>query len=407
MRPQINIALSNGGLNLIGPAAFGTVGILVAAPAAPTAGYGVPFLVKNTKQVKEAFAAVANAPVVNAILNGFFKEASQGTSVYILAMAQSTPLATLVAAVNADKLLTLANGAIRLLAVVKFPDNAYTPTLENGLDKDVHDAVIAAQTLADRWFLNKKPFRVIIEGFAFTTAAAAKNYSTDSKRNVAVVIGSVAASTAQLTLQVVGRASKLNPQQNIGRVRSGSLNIAETDLVKIGTALVENVAISDIELLHDKRYISIERNEIASGYVVTDDNMLTALTDDYNNLAYGRVIDNATRIAFITYYAELKNDVEVDEGGRLAPVVEKALQNAIESSIDQFMRTQLSLKKDGTADINCLVNPDAVEYAPLYQANDITTPNFNILQTGQVYLFLQLRPKGCLKYLYVYLGYTA
>lgn len=407
MRPQISIALSNGGLNLQGPPAFGTCGLLVASPAAPVAGYGVAFLIKNKKDLAIAFAQGGNVAVLAAITDRFFAEAAEGTSLYILAMAETTSLTTMLAPANADKLLTLANGAVRMVGAVKFPAGSYVPVITNGFDQDVHDAVIAAQTLANSWFLNKKPFRVLIEGFAFADAATAKDYSTDTKRNVGIVVGNINSGTADTLLLTLGRASKALPQQNIGRVKSGSLIIEQNAVVKIGAVAIENFAIADLETLHSKRYVTMERNENASGYVVTDDNMLTSLADDYNNLAYGRVIDNATRIAFSTYYRELKDDVEVDEGGRLSPVVEKALENSIEADIDQFMRGQLSKKKDGTADVECLVNPDAVKYAPLYAANDIIDPNFNILQTGKVYLFLQLRPKGCLKYLYVYLGYVS
>ncbi len=407
MRPQVTLALSNGGLNLIGPPSFGTVGILVASPAAPVAGYGVPFLIKSKTDLAIAFAQALNAPLLAAIRDRFFAEASDGTAVYIMAMTETTTLVTLLAPVNADKLLTLANGAIRLLGVIKYPAAGYTPTITNGFDQDVHDAVVAAQTLTSAWFLNKKPFRCLIQGFGFTTATAAKDYAADTKRNVAVVVGSINNGTVDALLVALGRASNVSPQQNIGRIKTGSLNIAQADVLRIGSVLIENVPVSDLELLYSKRYISFERNEIAAGYVFTDDNMLTSLTDDYNNLAYGRVIDNATRVAFVTYYAQLKDDVDVDEGGRLSPVVEKALENAIEADIDKFMRPQLSTKKDGTADIECLVNPDPIKYAPLYAANNIASPNFNILQTGQVYLFLQLRPKGSLKYLNVFLGFTA
>lgn len=407
MRPQVDITLMNGGLGLIGPPAFGTVAILAATPVAPVAGYGVAFLVKNTTQLKTALAQVGNEAVLDAILNGFYKEAAEGTNVYIMCMARTTTLATMLAATNADKVLTLANGAVRMLGVIKFPDmGTYVPVVTTGFDADVHAAVIAAQTLADRWFVMKKPFRVMIEGFAFSNASAALDYSTNSKRNVAIVVGSIDSSTAKLTMQLLGKASKQSPEQNIGRVLSGSLNIAENAVVKIGSVVIENVPVSDLEVLNSSRYMSIERNEVAAGYIVTDDNMLTALTDDYNSLVSGRVIDNAVRVTFNTYYKQLKNDVEVNEGGRLDTVVEKALENAIEADIDRFMRPQISKKKDGTADAECLVNPDATAYAPLYAANGITDPNFNILQTGQVYLFLQLRPKGMIKHLNIFLGFT-
>jgi hypothetical protein len=409
-RSKVLIALMNGGLNLQAPSENGICVVLVASPVAPVAGYGVAFLVKSIAQVKTAFAQVGNEAVVTAFEKGFYAEAPEGTKVYILAMAAATTLQALFAAVNAEKALNEAGGAARLVAAIKFPGNTYVPTITTGFDVDVHNAVVDAQTLANSWFGKKKPFRFFIEGFAFSTAGAAKDYSgviAVPNRNGHIVVGSIDGSTSQATLMALGRAAAMSPQQNIGRVKSGSLKIAESSVVNIGSVLVDKVPDVDLDTLYDKRYITFEKNAISSGYIFNDDNSLTALTDDYNNLRYGRIIDNATRIAYAAYYAELKEDVEVDEGGLLSSAVVKALENVIETSIDANMREQLSKKNDGTADVQCLVNPDFAANTAMYEANGITAPNFNILQTGMVYVFVKLRPKGCLKYINVFLGYTA
>jgi hypothetical protein len=406
-RPKVNIILSQGGLGLIGPSDFGMSALLVAAPVAPLAGYGVAFTLKNSAQAKLAFAQVGNEAVVKAIVEGFYAEAPEGTPVQVLAMAATTTLSTLLTSANADKALNLGGGRVRLLSAVKFPGVSYVPTVANGFDGDVHTAVTAGQLVADDWFSKKQPFRFFVEGFGFTTAADAKDYVTGTTPNAHIVVGNIDSSTAQVTLLAMGRAAKVSPQENIGKVKSNSLTIKETAVVNIGATLVESMAGADLDSLYDKRYISFEKNKIASGYIFSDDNSLVAPTSDYNNLRYGRVIDNATRVVFSTYYLELKNDVDVDEKGRIALGIEKALENAVEQAIDQNMRVQLSKKKDSTADVQCLVNPDAVVYAALYNSNNIPAPNFNILQTNTVYLFVRLKPKGCLKYINIYLGYTA
>lgn len=407
MIPSVNINITNGNLGIQPPSSNGVTVILVAAPAAPTAGYGVAFSVISLAQVKAAFAHADNAPVVEAFEKGFFAEASEGTKVYVLAMAPSTPLATLLAATNADKALILAGGEARLLAAIKFPPSGYVPTITDGFDEDVHDAVTAAQNLATAWASKNLGFRFFVEGFGATSSAEAKDYSTQANRNGAIVVAKVAGSSAIATLLAAGRASKVQPQENIGKIKTGSLNIAAADSVYItGTTKPENESDANINQWHTKRYITMVKNEIASGYVFADDITLTTPTDDYNNLRYGRVIDNAQRVAFAAYYEELKDDVEVDENGRLATVQEKALEQKIESAIDAAMRNQLSKKDDGTADVVCLVNPNATEYAALYAKNNVT-PNFNIIQSETVYLFVFLRPKGCLKYINVYLGLTA
>lgn len=406
-RPNVNISVMSGGLNLQPPSEFGTSAVLVATPVAPVAGYGVAFLVKNKKQIATAFAQVGNEDVVT-VLSAFYDEAPEGTKLYILAMAQATTMTTMLGAANADTLLNFGGGNIRLVGVIKFPSGAYVPTITTGFDDEVFTAVTAAQTLADAWFANKKPFRALIEGYAFDgVAATAKDYATDSKRNVGIVVGNIDGKTALATIIVLGRAARSEAQQNIGRIKTGSLKIGEALAVKIGATLVDDYDSDDLDTLWEKRYITFERNETGSGYVLNDDNMLTDPTDDYNNMRYGRVIDNATRIAFATYYNELKDDVDVDEDGRISTAVEKALETSIEVAIDQQIRGQLSKKKSGSADVVCLVNPDPIQYAALYENNGIADPNFNIFLTNNVYLFVMLKPKGCLKYISVYLGFTS
>lgn len=404
-RPKVLVAVTNGNLGLRPASENGVSAVLVASPVAPVAGYGTAFLVSTINDVKTAFAQAGNEDVVEAFTKGFFAEAPEGTKCYVLAMAQATNLQTLFAAANAEKALNLAAGTVRMVAAIKFPAGGYTPTITGGFDQDVHNAVTDAQTLANAWQVKNKGFRAFVQGYGYTNAAAATDYSTASNRNVAIVVGSIADETATATLLALGRAARVQPQENIGKVKTGSLNIAAADAVKIGAANADAVSSTDLDLLHTKRYIFMVRNENASGYVWNFDSMLTAPTDDYNNLRYGRIIDNAQRIAFREFYEELKDDVFVDANGRLSKVVEKALETKIESAIDSDMRPQLNVI-DGRADVECLVNPDPVEYAALYSKNNIS-PNLNIIQNQTVYLFLFLKPKGSLTYINVYLGLTA
>lgn len=406
MRPGVNVRVTNGNLNLAPANENGTSVVLVASPVAPVAGYGVAFPVSTIAEVKTAFAQVGNEPVIEAFVKGFFAEAAEGTKVYVLAMTQATPLATLLAAANAEKALNLSAGNARLFAAIKFPAGGYTPTIATGFDEDVFNAITAGQTLGDAWGAKHKGFRFFVQGYGFTNAGAALDGRTRTTNRAHVVVGSVADSTATATLLALGRAAKVNPQINIGRVKSGSLNIAAADAVKIGNALVESVSDADKDLLHDKGYITFEKNEAAPGYIFNNDKSFTAVDDDYNNLRYGRVIDNAQRIAYKAYYEELKEDVDVDENGRLEAVTEQSLAVKISTAIDRAMPGQLSIKKDGSADVFVLVNPDPTEYASLYAANNIT-PNLNIIQSETIYLFLFVKPRGSLTYIRVYLGLTA
>ncbi|KAA2245494.1 hypothetical protein F0L74_05925 [Chitinophaga agrisoli] len=405
-RPGVEIFLTNGGLGIQPASDFGVSAVLIASPVAPVAGYGTAFMVKTKTQVATAFAQVGNEDVVKAINEGFYAAAPEGTKLYVLCMAAATTLTTLGAAANANKVLSLGAGTVRLLAAIKFPDEEYEPTVTDGFDQDVHTAVTALQTLSATWFDDNKPFRYFVEGFAFADPATAKNYATSLNRNGFIVAANIDGSTARATMLAMGAAAAVEPQRNIGRIKNGSLPIPETSNVKIGAIAVDAISGADLDTLFEKRYISIEKNKSASGYVFTYDCALCDPTDDYNNLRFGRVIDNATRIAFVTYYRELKDDVEVFAGGRLSTVAEKALEIGIEQAIDDGMRNQLSKKTDGSAAVECLINPDPAQYALLYEQADIEQPNFNLLQTGTIYVFIRLLPKGSLDYINLYLGYS-
>lgn len=404
--PNVNVVLTNDNIGFRAPSQNGVSAVLVACAHAPVAGYGVPFLVANMTDVNTAFAHANNAPVREAFAKGFFAEAPAGTKCYVVAYANTTTLQNLLAAANVDALLQYAEGQVRLVAAIKFPGNLYEPVISGGFDADVHAAVTAAQAASVVWNGRNEGFRYFIQGFGFTNAAAAQNYATAANRNGMVVVGSVAGSTAAATLLAMGRAARVEPQENIGKVKTGSLNIAAADAVLIGTTAPELLPVTDLETLYSKRYVFPVKNKVASGYVWNDDNTLTAITDDYNNLAYGRIIDNAQRIAFKEFYEELKDDVNVEADGRLSRVVEKALETKIESAIDRDMRTQLNVL-NGRADVQCLVNPDIQEFAALYTKNNISNPNLNIIQSSTVYIFLFLKPKGSLKYINIYLGLTA
>lgn len=408
-RPGVNVAIMNGQLGIQGPSENGVTVLIIATPVAPTAGFGVAFTCTTKEQVKAAFANVANVDVVTALNDAFFAEAPEGTEVHIVAMAQTTMLDTLAALANVEKGLIKAAGKARLVGVVKFPAGGYVPTVTNGFDADVHTAVPILQTIANTYMGLKKPFRFFVQGFACSgTASAATDYAIGENRNGHIVAAELAGNSAYALLAVMGRAAKNQPQENVGKVKSGSLNVPTAWALTIGAAAIANVTAATLNSYHDKRYITLEQNEIASGFVVTNDNSLVAVTDDYNNLRHGRIIDNAVRTAYKTYYNELKDDVDVDADGRLSTVAEKALETAIDTAIDAEMRNQLSKKNNGTADVKISVNPNYAANIALYNQNGINTaPNFNLLQTGTTYIFLQLKPKGCLQFINVFVGFTA
>lgn len=406
-RPKVNISTTNGNLGGLAPNVDGVCGLIMAIPQAPTSGFGTPVLIKSKKQAGEELAQATNALALTAINDGFFAEAAEGSKLYCLFVAAATTMEDMLLPANADKLLTFANGTISLLGLAKFPASGYTPVVTDGIDADVVKAADAAQILSTKWFNLRKPFRALLQGFGFTTPSSVKSYAAEKKDNIGIVLGTVNGNGPHALLLALGRASGMPVQRNIGRVKSGSLKLQESAVVKIGDKNVEALDSVDLDTLWEKRYITFERNEAAPGYLFNDDNMLGSLTSDFSSLRNGRTIDKAVRIAYEVYYNELKNDVDVDDNGRLSSAIEAALSLNIEEAIGRRMAGEISQNNDGTPAVEALVNPDPSTYAGLYSAAGIDSPDFNILATNLVYIFVRIRPKGCLKYIDVFLGYTA
>jgi hypothetical protein len=103
----------------------------------------------------------------------------------------------------------------------------------------------------------------------------------------------------------------------------------------------------------------------------------------------------------------LKNDIDVDDNGLPATVFTKALAKDVENAINANMGGQLSSNPDGTANVTAIINPDPVQYAAIYEANNIDSPNFDILQNGNLYIYLSMVPKGCIQAINVFIGFAS
>jgi hypothetical protein len=104
------------------------------------------------------------------------------------------------------------------------------------------------------------------------------------------------------------------------------------------------------------------------------------------------------RIAYIQYYKTLKDDIEVDENGRIEKAIEKNLEQDIIDAIEKGIGGNIS-------GVNALVNPDTTTSAGLYTNANIANPNLNLTSGGKLYVFLTIRPKGYIKDVNVLLGF--
>ena len=397
--PKVSVNLTKSNLGIVPADLSGVMGLVAAIPAANTSGYGVAVLIKSKAQAAAELADTNNAAILAAIQNGFYGEVAEGAPLYCVFVAQSTTLSAQADIANAyvAAIKTLSSYTVRAIAFVKYPGGGYTPTITNGIDTDVDAAVTKATAQAVAAKALNKPIEFLIQGYAATTAAAQKDYTTTQNPNVHIVIAGEAGDTVIPVLRALGVKASDRPSRNIGRVQRGSLNIAGGTAITIGTSAIGAISATNLDTFHDKGYITYVVNENEPGYLFNDDVSLVAATSDYSTWANNAVIGEAMRIAYATYYKSLKDDVDVDPTtGRVDVSIEKYLQQTIEDAITKQLGTSISA-------VGALVNPDTTQYAALY-ANAGITPNTNLLQTGSLYIFLTVTPKGYTKSITVVLG---
>lgn len=385
--PGVNINILNGQLGRVAASEDGVAGMIIGGVAPSGLTLMMPkqiFTLQDAVDlgIDEAFDT-SNSVEMYKQIKQFYDQAGKGQELWIMIVAQTTTFVDMLdkAGNIAPALLDAASGRIRLLGVTRVPDGAYTPTYTTGLDDDVTTAISNAQALANEKRTEYAPLRILIEGRDYQGVPGDLEDLTQRSDNaVMIMLGSVSNTASAALGLALGRASGTPVQRNLGRVKDGDLGIDEAYL---GSDLEETHSLAERSAIHNKGYVFLRSYVGKAGYFFSDDVMATATTDDYANLARGRVIDKALRIAYITYVNELLDEVQIDpDTGQLEPSIMKSFQTSVESAIDGQM-TQSGEIVAVEAEID---------------------PAQNVLANDQIEIDLAVTPVGYAKTIIVNLG---
>lgn len=381
--PKVAITLGNGNLGANAASNDGVAGLVLTGVATTNLPLGTPKVIFSLSEAEDLgiLAEGSNASAYRHIKE-FYDLAGEGAELHIMTVADTVTLtqaADLTNANGAAKLLNAAQGRIRLLGLTRKPAAAYVPDLTAGLDKDSLDAITMAQQLALTFGAEYKPVRILIEGRELDTAnlATLKDLRTYTANHVGVVIGSTTNDGSASVGLVLGRAASIPVQRNIGRVKDGALPVLAAYV-----SAIKAEELSSGDLLHDRGYIFLRTFVGRSGYYLNDDSMCAPVTDDYSQLALGRVIDKAIMIAYQTYVDELNDEITIDENGKISVPVIKYLQSRIESAVNLAMVDEIS---------SFSANIDASQ---------------NVLSTGKLTVKAAIVPVGYTKTIEVLLGFA-
>ncbi len=380
MIPGVTINITNGALGKTVQTKDGVVGLVLTVA---TGGLISTKLFKFTSlqaAVDAGFTSAAEA-FANKHISEFYAEAGDGATLYVLARANTVTMTQMLdsdATKNAKDLLDYANGDISILGVASNPSGEATVGTDF-VRADVVAAIAGAGTFIAGQRSTYRPIRVVISGRIDIATATPQNLKSYTNNGVCVVLGSTSTDLHGAVGLACGRLAKIPVHRCIGRVKDGSLAIPAA---YIGANKVDNIAIATVNNWVDKGYITIRNYPGRSGYYFSDDPTASLPTDDYTNLANGRVVDKALRIAYQVYLDEVNNEIEVDTTtGKLSADACKAL----EGKMEQNLRTNFAGQISG---VTVYVDPDQ-----------------NVLATSKIVVVIKIVPVGYSKTIEVSLGF--
>ncbi len=303
-----------------------------------------PFYVTNLEELEELGidkeSTGANANVYKCV-SEFYCEAPKGTTLYIMLVSVGTGIGDILDKENdyAVSLMEYSKGCIRTLMVKVTDEQNYEPTMEDGLDSEVYNAIGSGQELAE--FMSNKleaPIIVVLEGRHWTGRAEDLADITEMGCNkVSVVIGDTVCedghvSTGACVGLVCGRIAAIPVQRSIARVKDGCINY-DGELY-LGDKVASNTVAT---VVSDNGFVCPRVFAGYDGYYWSDDNVATDESEDCSSIARVRVMNKASRLLNIILHERLNDEIAVSSSGFINSAWVMGLETEIKSVLLQTM----------------------------------------------------------------------
>ncbi|MCM1042378.1 MAG: DUF2586 family protein [Bacteroides sp.] len=409
--PGVEIEIGNGGLGRVTATSDGVAGLLLTGAEVKTKAVndkgvetetmlfelGKHYQLSSTKDLSALGITAENNPLVDHEVRSFYAQAGDGAELHLMVVANGTKLTAMVNGTESSlgKLIESAAGRIKLVGVNRLEEENETPDLEKKIDGDAITAAEKAHQTAESYAGKIMPFRVFLPAPHWTGETGNELYSPSgsSYNRVAMVLASEGAMKIRESKEgedaapdqypaaigmVLGRAAKAEPQQDLGRVKFGS--IASDGYFTNGSKFLDKQGVAGI--LNDAGYIFFLNYPSKNGCYLNGCPMACDAGDDYAVLNNGRIIDKAMRIAYDTYISEIMDNVQVGSDGKLPSGVCSSFESMIENAVASLMDGQISSFKA------------------------YVDPSQNILSTSTLKVECSIVPLGVLKTIKVVLAFS-
>ena len=383
--PGVTIELMSGGLGRVSATDDGVAGLLLTGTAVgSTLELNKHYQLSTTRDLDTLGVTAENNPLVDHEVRSFYAQAGDGSELHLLVVSEASVLEDMCdpsAESPLCKLIEGAGGRIRIVGVNRLIGEEESPDTSQGIDGDAIAAAAKAQQCAESYAEKIMPFRLFLPAAKWTGEVGTYKPSGSSYNRVAMVLASEGELAGQYPAaigMVLGRAAKLEPQQDLGRVKSGSL--AADGYFTDGSNFLEKQGLA--ESLIDAGFIFFMHYPSKNGCYLNGCPMACADTDDYAVLNNGRVIDKAMVVCYDTYISEIMDNVVVDADGKLSSGVCTNFEAMVENAVASLMDGQIS-------SFSAYVDPDQ-----------------NILSTSRLEIECTIVPLGVAKNIHVKLGFS-
>ncbi len=364
---QRRIVVTDGVAGIVGTANeiqnIGKVQVVVSLPDAEKKGY--------TKE---------REPFLHRQISEFYAEIGGSQDLWIFGVEDTMTMTDMVDVNHRNgvrKLLAYTQGKVNLVGVCRNPSEGYNAG--NGfLDSDVQDALIKSKALGQYQQSINRPVRFLIEGRVNDLSATPIDEPKTTENTYSgVVLGGSKNDGSASVGQVLGRACKYPAHIKIGNGQNGTLS--NTDSF-IGDKPLEEFEPAEMDAFSEAGYIHHHIREGIAGYYYSVDTM--AGIDDFRNLALGRLMDKAQRIATTTAMPFLETSVRITKEG--------TINESDAMYIEQVIKSQLLAQMNGqVSDIDVIVPTDQ-----------------DLINTNTLDIEVKIQPLGYLTWISIKLGLT-
>lgn len=358
-QPKVNVTISNNNLGSLANSEDGTSALIVSGVAVggqfALGDILGPFESVADAESKGIDAAydTTNTCLAHKHISDFYIGAPAGTKLYVMVVAKTMRMTTMCdkTLTHAKKILSTLNGKVKLIGITMVPDGAYTPTYSGQLEADLETAIDKMQELIVEEQGQYRYCRAILEGRNWQGSASTtldlRDVAGPNANGVGVVLAqdvdyvtaNAHAAKYACVGYVLGVLAGLPVQRSIARVKNGPVAISNAGFSN--DAAYSTLNDSNLDSLHDKGYIFLKQHVQKAGFYFNKDNAACPLTDDYNTLSRGRVMDKVARITRDVYTNDIEDEVDVDpELGTLAVATCKGFQGEVEKAIDEQMTSK-------------------------------------------------------------------